>query len=278
MIRIIVDSSADYTTEELKERNLELISISINIGDNTYRDGIDITRDKLYDFLINGNEFPKTSQPSPQEFYEIFEDAKEKGDSVICITISSALSGTYQSAALAKSMADYDKIHLVDSLSATHLIRVLADHACKLRDEGASVSEIVDALEELKPRVKIFAAVDTLEYLYKGGRLDKASAIVGELANLKPILTLTNEGTLTVIGKALGRNKALASLTKFMSEKELDTTFPVYSLYSYGSENTEKLEAKLETIGISCKQCLQIGATIGCHVGPGAFGIVYVEK
>ena len=278
MIRILVDSSADFTTEELKERNLELISIAINIGEKSYRDGIDITRDELYDLLNNGEEFPKTSQPSPQDFYEVFEDAKEKGDSVICITISSGLSGTYQSAALAKSMADYSEIHLVDSLSATHLIRVLADQACKMRDEGACALDIVNALEELKPRVKVLAAVDTLEYLHKGGRLDKASAIVGELANLKPIITLTKDGIITVIGKCLGRNKALASLTKSLSEKEIDNAFPVYSLYAFGSENTEKLEAKLETIGIRCNQRLQIGATIGCHVGPGAFGIVYVEK
>lgn len=278
MIRILVDSSADYTQEELTSRNIEMISLNINIGEKDYKDGVNITRDELYNILINGGEFPKTSQPSPQDFYEIFEDAKEKGDSIICITISSALSGTFQSATIAKNMVDYSEIYLIDSLAATTLTRIMVDYACKLRDEGMSAPEITSAVSELQPRVKVFAAVDTLEYLYKGGRLNKASAVVGELANLKPVLTLVPNGTLSVIGKCLGRNKALAFLTNSMADKTIDTDFPVYSLYAYGSENTEKLEEKLEVMGIHCQERLQLGATIGCHVGPGAFGVVYVEK
>ena len=278
MIRIIVDSSADYSLEELKEKNIQQVSLTITIGEQSYRGGVDITADELYEMLLAGEAFPKTSQPSPQDFLEVFEDAKENGDSVVCITLSSGLSGTFQSAALAKDMADYSEIYLVDSLAATHIIRVLADYACKLRDEGKSASEIAKAVSELQPRVKVLAGVDTLEFLYKGGRLNKATAVIGELANLKPIITLVEDGTLSVIGKCLGRNKALAFLTKAMSEKTLDPDFPVYSIYAYGSENTEKLEEKLEGIGIHCQARLQLGSTIGTHVGPGAFAVIYVEK
>lgn len=278
MIRIIVDSSADYTQEELKEKNIQEVSVLINIGDKSYRSGIDIKANELYEMLIAGEEFPKTSQPSPQDYYDVFEEAKENGDSVICITISSNLSGTFQSATLAKSMVDYEDIHLIDSLAATHLVRVMTDYACKLRDEGKSVTEIVNAVRELQPRVKVLAGVDTLEFLYKGGRLNKATAVIGELANLKPMLSVTEEGTLSVVGKCIGRNKAISYIVKAMEEKELDSDFPVYSLYAYGTENTEKLEQKLETIGIHCTERLQLGATIGTHVGPGAFAVVYVEK
>ncbi|MGN1157111.1 MAG: DegV family protein, partial [Agathobacter sp.] len=127
MVRILVDTSADYTVEELKARNMELISLNITVDDKSYRDSVDITRADVYDMLINQGKFPKTSQPSPQDFLEIFEDVKEKGDSLVCITLSSALSGTYQSAALAKDMAECDDIYLVDSLSATYGIRHLGE-------------------------------------------------------------------------------------------------------------------------------------------------------
>ncbi len=278
MIRIIVDSSADYTLAELEERNIELIPLTINIGETCYRGGIDITADEIYEMLLAGETFPKTSQPSPQDYCELFERAKAAGDSVICLTVSSALSGTFQSANLAKSIVDYEDIYIIDSLAATHVIRVLAEHACQLRSEGTAAHEIAEALFNLRSRVKILAAVDSLDFLCKGGRLNKATALIGELANLKPILTLTETGTISIIGKCLGRNKALAYITKAISEKKPDPAFPVYSVYAYGSENTEKLEQKLSEIGIHCQKCLQIGPVIGVHVGPGAFAVIFVEQ
>ncbi len=278
MIRILVDSSADYTLEEMKERNIELIPLNITIGDKSYRGSVDITADELYELLINGDTLPKTSQPSPQDFYEFFEEAKEKGDSVVCITLSSALSGTFQAATIAKNMLDYPEIYLIDSLSSTHPIRVMADYACKLREEGKNASEIAGAVEGLKGRVKVLAGVDTLEYLFKGGRMNRATAVIGELANLKPIITILPDGTLTVVGKALGRNKAITFIQKAMAEKTIDTDFPVYSLYAYGTDNTEKLEQKLDDIAIHSEKRLQRGATLGVQVGPGAFAVVYVEK
>lgn len=278
MIRIVVDSSADYSMEELKAKNIEQISLIINVDDKSYRGGIDITPDELYEMLISGEAFPTTSQPSPQDFLDVFEDAQKKGDSVVYIALSSALSGTFQTANIAKNMIDHPDIHLVDSLSATHIIRVLADYACQLRDEGKSASEIAQAVRELQPRVKVVAGLDTLEYLYKGGRLNKATAVIGELANLKPIITISEAGSISVIGKCIGRNKALAFISKTLAEKTLDPDFPVYSIYAYGTENTEKLEQKLESIDIHCQSRLQLGSTIGTHIGPGAFAVVFVEN
>lgn len=278
MIRILVDSSADYTAEEVKSLNMELVPINITINDTNYRDGIDITKDELYQMLLDTDAFPMTAQPSPQEFLDIFEDAKEKGDSLIYLSLSSGLSGTFQSATLAKNMAEYDEIYLVDTLSATRAIRIMAEYACKLRGEGKTAAEIAAELEEFKSHIVIYAALDTLEYLYKGGRLNKATAAVGELANLKPIITVNEEGKIGVPAKALGRNKALASLTKLITEKGIDSSFPVYSIYAYGEENTEKLEQKLETSGVSITKRLQVGATIGSHIGPGAYGLIFVAQ
>lgn len=278
MVRILVDTSADYTVEELNARNMELVSLNITVDDKSYRDSVDITRADVYDMLINQGKFPKTSQPSPQDFLEIFEDVKEKGDSLVCITLSSALSGTYQSASLAKDMAECDDIYIVDSLSATYGIRHLGEYACKLREDGASAATIAQKLEEIKSRITILAAVDTLEYLCKGGRVSKATAAVGELANIKPLITVTEEGKVHVPGKCLGRNKALATLVKNISAYEIDENFPVYSIYACGEENTEKLEEKLAAAGINVAERLQIGATIGVHVGPGAYGVIFIKK
>ncbi len=278
MIRILIDSSADYSAQEAKEHNLELIPINITLNEKNYLDGIDITKDEFYELLTSSEEFPKTAQPSPQDYVDLFEDAKEKGDSVVYLSLSSALSGTFQSATLAKSMVEYDEIYLVDTLSATRAIRIMAEYACKLREEGNDAATIAAELENFKSRVVIYAALDTLEYLSKGGRLNKAAAAVGELANLKPIITVTPEGTMAVPAKALGRNKAISTLTKMITEKQIDTTFPIYSLYAVGEENTEKLEQKLGKEGIRVTKRLQLGPTIGCHIGPGAYGVIFVTK
>ena len=223
---------------------MELVPITVDFNGTSYRDGIDITSDVFYDMLTKSNEFPKTAQPSPQDYLDYFEDAKEKGDSIVYLCLSSALSGTYQSATLAKNMAEYDEIYIVDTRTATLAIRLLAETACKLREEGKTASEIFETLETLKCKTKIVAALDTLEYLQKGGRLSKAAATIGELTNLKPLITVTEEGSIAVTAKALGRNKALVTLMKQIKELEIDTDYPVYSLYTYGEENSEKLEEK----------------------------------
>lgn len=278
MIRIIVDSSSDYQLEELQQRDMELVPISVTIGDRSYLDGIDLNRDDFYKMLTESTEFPKTAQPSTQAFLDIFLDAKEKGDDCICILLSSGLSGTCQGAHLAKDLADYDNIYIIDSLAAICIIRVLAEHARTLRDKGYAAADIVPEVEALKSRIKLVAALDTLEYLYRGGRLSKTAATIGELANLKPLITITEEGTIGVIGKSLGRNKAISGLIKHVKEHELDTDYPIYSLYTFGTDNSEKFEDKLASEDIHPTARLQVGPTIGTHIGPNAFGIMYVIK
>lgn len=278
MIRIIVDSSADYGKEELEAKQLTLVSLTVNLDEKGYLDGVDITRDQLYEWLIESKGFPKTSQPSPEDFAKHFKDAKAAGDEVICILLSSALSGTCQSAHLAKSMADYDKIHIIDSLSATHVIRFLANKACKMRDAGNSAEEIVSTIEDLKGRAKVIAAVDTLEYLCRGGRVSRTAATIGNLANLKPIITVNPEGEVAVLAKCVGKNKSMSYIVNAMKEYELDEDYPIYSIYSYGVENCIALEARVVSTGYTLHSRKQVGATIGCHVGPGAFGVLFVHK
>jgi DegV family protein with EDD domain len=277
MIRILVDTSSDYTVEEIKANGMELAPLHITIGEKDYRDGYDLSKDKFYELLTSNEEFPKTSQPTPQDFVDIFEDVEEKGDELICILLSSKLSGTFQSATLAKNIVEYDNIHLVDSLGATHMIRLMAGHAQELIEAGKSASEIVAALEEMKSKIKVLAVVDTLEYLCKGGRVSKATAAIGEMAKVKPMITVA-EGEVAVIGKSLGKNKAISNLLKAFEECEVDERFPIYSVSTLGTENCEVFEKRFTDAGYSFKERVQIGATIGTHVGPGAFGVIFVEK
>ncbi len=278
MIRILVDSSSDYSIEEIRQKGFDLVPISIAIGEKSYVDGFDMGRDEFYEILQKSSDFPKTSQPSPQAFLDIFEDVKAKGDELIGIILSSELSGTFQTAQMAKNMVGYDKIYLIDSRSATYTIKVMADYALQLRNEGKAAPEIVRKLEAIKSRVKVLAALNTLEFLGRGGRISKAAAAIGDLANIKPIITVTVEGGIGILGKCLGKNKAIMSIIRHMEELGVDNRFPSYTIYSYGDENCVAFEDKLHREGIRTANRLQIGSTIGTHIGPGAFGIVFVSR
>ena len=277
MIKILLDTSSDYTVEEVQAKGMDLVPLHITLGEADYRDAYDLSKDKFYELLTSNEEFPKTSQPTPQDFVDVFEEAEKNNDELICILLSSRISGTFQSATLAKSIVDYDKIHLIDSLSATHGIRLLAEHAQNLVNEGKTAEEIVAELEVLKTKIKILAVVDTLEYLCKGGRVSRTTAAIGEMAKVKPMITV-NEGEVAVIGKSLGKNKAIGSLLKALGECEVDHRFPMYSVSTLGTENCEVLENRLAAEGYETKERLQIGATIGTHVGPGVFGIIFIQK
>jgi DegV family protein with EDD domain len=277
VIKILLDTSSDYTVEEVQAKGMDLVPLHITLGEADYRDAYDLSKDKFYELLTSNEEVPKTSQPTPQDFVDVFEKAEKNNDELICILLSSRISGTFQSATLAKSIVDYEKIHLIDSLSATHGIRLLAEHAQNLVNEGKTAEEIVAELEVLKTKIKILAVVDTLEYLCKGGRVSRTTAAIGEMAKVKPMITV-NEGEVAVIGKSLGKNKAIGSLLKALGECEVDHRFPMYSVSTLGTENCEVLENRLAAEGYETKERLQIGATIGTHVGPGVFGIIFIQK
>lgn len=276
MIRIAVDSNA-----ECKQGDKiidSLVPIAVTVGTKEFLGGVNLECDEFYEMLINSKDFPATSQPSPATFTELFEDCQEKGDDLILITISSALSGTYQSACMARDMVGYDRIFVVDSMTATHPMWILVKTAYDFREAGKTTEEIVAVLESLKGRVKVVAAVDTLEFLHRGGRLSKAAATIGSIASLKPILTVGDDGTVTPIGKALGKGKAMQFVMNKLKDTEIDTDYPIFSLYTYGTENCEALEAQLKEAGYNVEDRRQIGPSVGAHVGPGAYGVVYVTK
>lgn len=273
MIRILVDSSSDYTPEEIQNKNLYFVPLQIQIEGKNYLDGVDIDTKTFYEKMVNTKEFFKTSQPSPQIFLNIFEEVKRKKETLICLLLSSKLSGTYQSACLAKEMIDYPNIYIIDSLSATCGIRLLCEVALNWIDENKNVEEIVSKLENLKHKIHIYAGVDTLEYLARGGRISKTAAAIGTLASIKPIISVKN-GEVVVAGKMRGVNKTTTFICDKVKSDMVDTLYPAYTIYSYGLENTKKLESKLDIP----YERVQLGSTIGVHIGPNAFGICFVSR
>ena len=221
MIKFLIESSSDYDVTEAKNKGIEYVPITITIGDKSFYDDGNISKDEFYKMTQESEEFPKTAQPSPQEFLEIFEKVKEDGDALICVLLSSALSGTIQSATIAKGMAGYDDIYIIDSLTATYAIGILVDYGMKLRDEGKNAKEIVESIEKIKSKVKIYAVLDTLENLYRGGRLSKLEAGIGSIAKIKPLITVTEEGKIGVKAKSIGKKKALNDITKLISLEDM---------------------------------------------------------
>ena len=278
MIKLLVDSSADFLLSELEERGLMMVPLGVSIDGGNYLDGVELTRDRFYSLLTETSEFPKTTMPSPAAFAPFFEEAKENGDELICILLSSAVSGTYQSAVTARAMVDYDKIYIIDGLMAAAGLRIMAEHALRLRDSGMAAADIAAQIEKLKSRIKIYAALDTLEYLYKGGRLSRAAAAVGTIANLKPIVTFDENGGVQVAKKSLSRTRARADLLAMLSSQDIDPAFPTYTVYTSGTENVEYLEEQLNASGIAVSGRTQIGPAIGSHVGPGVYGLFYVVR
>lgn len=277
MIRIVTDSAADMEKEELEKYSVVSVPLSVSFGHRSYFDGVDLNKDRFYELLQSEKEFPKTSQPSPETFLSIFEEAKAAGDPVICILISQALSGTVQSAMVAKNLADYDDIFIIDSRLATGGEKVLAIHAAALRDKGCQAVEIAAEIEKLRDRGRLVAGLDTLEYLYKGGRLSKTAAGIGTIANIKPIIKLTPEGAVTLAEKCMGRKNMLKKLIKYPEKTGVDSSIPLSFVYSYDRGSCTEFMERLKELGYNTENslCTNIGPTIGAHVGVGAYGLIY---
>lgn len=282
-VKIIVDSASDIKVGFAEANGLGFAPLKTNLGGTEYRDGIDIVPDVFYDMLEKNKELAHTSQVNTSEFAVLFEQEVAAGNEVVMITISSGLSGTYQSAVVAA--ADYpDKVFVIDSLSATAGEQVLIEWAMTLRDQGKSAKEIFEALDVIRKKARLFVRVETLEYLKRGGRISKTSAVVGGILNIMPILTLNGEGKLETVGKARGIKMSHKMMNDSIEASGgIDFSFPVVLTYA-GSLSDGTVENYLNdsehiygehrdqlTIG-------QLGCVIGTHSGPGAIVVSFVPK
>lgn len=282
-VRIIVDSASDITLDYADRNGILFVPLKTNLGGVEYRDGIDIVPDVFFEKLEQNKELAHTSQVNTSEFTDIFEKIVADGDEAVVITLSGGLSGTCQSAVVAAS--DYEgKIFVVDSLSATAGEQVLLYHAMKLRDEGKGAGEIYETLCEIRKTFRLLVSLETLEYLKRGGRISKTSAIVGGIIGIKPILTLNDKGTLESVGKARGSKASHKMLNDaILASGGIDFTYPV--VVTYGGDLKDGaldkyFEDSREVFGEHLEDVVrgQLGCVIGTHAGPGAIVVSYVPN
>lgn len=278
MIRIITDSASDISQEDAKKLNIEILPLKVTFGTTDYQDGITLDHDSFFLKLIESDVLPKTSQVSPFEYETCFAKAAKDGDEVICITLSSKLSGCYQSAFLASADTDA-KVYLIDSLNACVGQRILVELAVSLREQGLCASEIAETLEREKKNIRLIALLDTLEYLKKGGRISPAVAAACKLLSIKPVIALEN-GEISLLGKARGSKNGSNKLTEFVQkygginfDKPFCLTYSGLSdqmLKKYIHDSLFLYEGHASELSYS-----SIGCAIGTHIGPGAIGVAF---
>lgn len=279
MIRIITDTASDITQTQAGALDIGLVPLDIHFGEGPYDVLADESFETFYQMLDACKELPTTSQPAPELFLEHYQQAKAAGDEVLVITLSSGLSGTYQSALIAKEMAEYDRIEVIDSLTAITGQRLLVDLAISLRQAGRPFSEVVAEVSEAVNHVVLLGGLTTLKNLRKGGRIPKSAEMLGKLIGIKPLIEVI-DGKIEMTGKARGRKGAIdGCLAQVAAKSDFDLRVPVYFSYTQAPQQCEAIKAAcMEAYGFENTVTYPIGSVIGTHVGPGAFCIVYLRK
>lgn len=283
----MADSTCDLSDEVLKTYDISLAPLTINIEGKIYKDRIDIQPDDFYGMMEALPEFPTTGMPSPAEYLKIIEEAVQAGyKEVLCICMSSGTSGAYQSAVLAK---DYFfegnpqsnvKIHVVDSKCMSHGSGWLIMKSAMMREQGASFEEIVAFNENYKKKIKHFLSVDDLDHLIKSGRLTNASAIIGKILMLKPIMTM-KDGKGAIVGKERGLKRVIKHYTQeFVKRNDSEMTDFIIIGYTSDKKVAENLKANIQkdTDFRGDIHIMQMGVSVGTHVGLGAISMFFVEK
>lgn len=277
-IIIVADSTADVPKAMVEEYGIHIVPMRLAFGEETFIEGINITVEEFYDRLSKSRDLPTTSQTSPSQYVEVYQNLMQQYPeaSIISIHISSGMSGTYQSAVLAKSMIEEEHgeavdITVIDSLSATYGFGLQVVLAARMAKAGASVPEIVAEVDRVGKARQVYFLVDVLDYLQKGGRLGKAAAIFGTLLNIKPILSVNDEGAIYAVDKIRGHKKAVSRVVELFVKDygdQKDINIAVCDCVNpEGAEEILRLMGEHFTIHEVVRT--SIGAVVGTHVGPG---------
>lgn len=279
-VKIVIDNSADMPKEILDRYDLGLVNFMSVFGEKAYVAGVDITNDEFYEMLENYDGVPTTSQTAYADLYDYFLEQARKYKSVIYFTISSKASGQYNTMHLVRNeiLEEYPEadIHIVDSESFSIYISRAVVAAAQARDNDKSIEEIIDAFKTEIKKWRCFLLVDTLKYLEKGGRVSKTTAFVGNLLDIKPILTIAN-GLVESMDKLRGKKKLVEKLIeKIREDADFDAESPEFLLIHSDADKCEKTYGLLEDeFGEGCvKMVSQAGPIIGTHIGKGAIAIV----
>ncbi len=276
MIKIFVDSGSSIKENEKEKYGVEILPLKIDLGGKEYSDGIDLSMDAFYHALIDEKIFPKTSLPSIGNTKEKVQKALEEGYEVLILTISSNISGTFNT--LRVLFADEKRVRVVDTHSAVGGIRLLVMEARKYSDRNLDFVE--EKVKALIPKIRIIAVPETLDYLQKGGRLSKTAWAFGSLLQLKPLITLDSaDGSVKVLGKERGLHHAMRAIANALEKYSCDENYGIVPSYTYNEKNLNTL---IELTDSKYKnQMLEydnLDPAIACHWGPNAFGYIFIEK
>ena len=273
-ITILTDTMCDVPREFVEKYNIKVLPLLVNFGEESFRDGIDITVDEFFKRLETSQELPTTSQINPPQFESIFKEEIGKNNTIIGILGSSKLSGTYNSAMIAKNMVANDKIHIIDSEAVTLGAGMLVIKAARLAQEGRTSEEIVKEIEKSKKRLKQFFIVGNLKYLYKGGRISLSASVLGSILNIKPIITTVN-GKLEMLEKTRGVKKAISILMDMikdngwsLNDKIIGINHTICPEYADYVEELINMEYKPREIIRG-----EVGSVVGTHAGPGCVAL-----
>lgn len=274
MLRVIVDSGSSIKPEEKERYGVDIIPLHINLNGKEYRDGIDLSNDEFYKALTVDKIFPKTSLPSMALVEDMINGYVEQGDEVVYLALSSALSGTYNTVRMI--FEDNPKVKVIDSKSAAGGIRILVDEINK--DKNRSLDQLEERLNDIIPRIRLYAIPETLEYLYRGGRLSKTGYLLGGILGIIPIIAIENGGAVAA-GKKRGVKNAKQFIFEKMDELGIDPEHSIIAEYSYTRGNVENMVSELKDEYKNMISAYDdLSPTIASHWGPNAFGFFFVSK
>lgn len=276
-VRIVTDSTVDIA--EQYRNDFTVVPLTVSFGETVYIDGVTLNKQDFYQKLVSCAELPKTSQATPDAFGKVFRELQEKGEEAVVITVSSRLSGTYQSARIAAE--DYPNIRVVDSMNVSIASGVLAEYALRCAADGMGLDELAQHLTQKREEIGLVAMVDTLEYLKKGGRISGAAALAGGVLNIKPVITVKG-GEIAILGKARGSKKANNLLAEQINRDGVDFSMPLLLGYTGLSDDMLRQYIRdsqaLWKDHVDTLDCVQLCSVIGTHAGPGAVAVAYFKS
>ena len=275
-IKIITDSTLDLPADLVREKGIEVLPLLINFGEESYLDGVEINTHDMLERIEKENILPTTAQVTPSRFEETFKKYLDEGYKIVTLTLSSEMSGTYQSACIAKNMLESDDIVVIDSRNVTSGLGVLVLKACEFRDNGDNIFEIEEKIKNLIPKVKSSLSFESLENLVRGGRLSKTAGTIGSVLGLRLILEV-KDGQMAVKDKVRGSKKALKKVISDFENGNVDFDSPIVIDEILNEEIYEGLKKYFEEKNIEYIHGI-VGCTVGIHSGTKACGDFFIEK
>lgn len=276
-IKIVTDSTADIPSALAKELGITVVPLYVRFGDETYRDRVDITEDEFYQRLMNDPIHPNTSQPTPQDFVNVYRELSQQADGIVSIHISSKLSGTCNSALQAKELVATEcPVEVVDSEMVSMGLGLLAIEAATFANSGKGLQQVVEEVKQLISSTHVWALFDTLKYLALGGRIGKAKALLGSVLNIKPLLVM-KDGEMAPAGQVRTRAKGIGVLCDFVN-KVID----IQDLAVVHSTTPDEAQVLVDRIGAMFDKnrirLARLSSTLGVHAGPGALVVAIRGK